>query len=240
MKKPQFANGEIYHIYNRGVEKRNIFYDNGDYIRFIHHIYYFNNNNSTSQNLRRDIFSKKKALESLMYEVEPRTSDDKRKRLVDIYIFTLMPNHYHLLVKQNVDGGIIKLMQKIGTGYTMFFNNKYNRVGSLFQGRFKAVLIENNAQLLYIPHYIHLNPIKLLNVRGSTSYIEKKNFLENYRWSSYSDYTGKRNFSSVTERDFILNLFGNSELHKKDLEQFLKNKNKITQEISPELLIDLT
>ena len=172
MKKPQFANGEIYHIYNRGVEKRNIFCEVGDYIRFIHHIYYFNNNNSTSQNLRRDIFSKK-ALEHSMYEVQPRTfaytSDDRRKRFVDIYVFTLMPNHYHLLVKQNVDGGIIKLMQKIGTGYTMFFNNKYDRVGSLFQGNYKAVLIESNAQLMYVPHYIHLNPLKLLNLRGSTS-----------------------------------------------------------------------
>lgn len=233
MKKPQFVNNEIYHIYNRGVEKRDIYQEDGDYIRFIHHLYHFNNSNIVSKNLRRDIFSNQ------MYEIGSRTLQENEKNpFVDIYVFALMPNHFHLLVKQNIDNGISKFMQKIGIGYTLFFNNKYERTGFLFQGKFKAVLVDNDSYLQYLPHYIHLNPIKLLNEGGPTSFIEKVNFLENYKWSSYPDYVGKRNFPSVIKRDFILNLFGNSKSYQKDLEQFLKNEDVLTQEIPPELLLD--
>ena len=94
-------------------------------------------------------------------------------------------------------------MQKLGTGYTNYFHKKYGRVGSLFQGRFKAVLLDRESHLIHLPYYIHTNPLDL-NYRSSTS-IE---FLEGYRWSSFLDYIGKRNFPSVTERGFILNMFG--------------------------------
>ena len=89
--------------------------------------------------------------------------------IVEILAFVLMPNHFHLILQQKVDSGITKFMHKLGTGYTMYFNEKYSRVGHLFQGRFKAVLVEKDHHFLYLPHYIHLNPLDLMNVRGSTS-----------------------------------------------------------------------
>ena len=125
MPKQKLINNEIYHIYNRGVEKRNIFSDRGDYIRFIHHLYHFNQQKEPLKNLRRDIFKN----QNPMYEVEPRTSTDNL--YTTILAFVLMPNHFHLLVRQNTDNGISKLMQRLGTGYTMFFNDKNKRSGSL-------------------------------------------------------------------------------------------------------------
>ena len=148
-----------------------------------------------------------------------------------------MPNHYHLLVSQNTDHGVSKFMQKLGTGYTMFFNSKYKHSGVLFQGKFKAVHINGNSHMQYIPHYIHLNPIKLLNERGPTSFIKQKEFLEKYRWSSYLDYIGQKNFSSVTKRNFILGLFGNNS-YKKDLEQFLTHPSDLQNNIPPKMKID--
>lgn len=232
MKNPQFVNKNFYHIFNRGVEKRDVFQEDGDRVRFIHYLFHFNNPETTPVNLSRLL---------KMKEVGPLSLQQHRNNttcLVNIHAFVLMPNHYHILVSQNTDYGISKFMHKIGTGYTMFFNSKYERSGALFQGKYKAVHINNNSYLQYIPHYIHLNPIKLFNERGRTSFIEKANFLENYRWSSYPDYIGKRNFPSVTKRDFILNLFGNSKSYQKDLEQFLKDENMLAQEIPPELLLD--
>lgn len=226
MIKPPFVNKEIYHIVNRGVEKRDIFMDDGDRVRFMHHLFSFNDT-KTIQNLRRNVFK--------MNEVEPRSLE--REELVEILAFTLMPNHYHLLLRQRVDGGIVKFMQKLGTGFTMFFNKKYDRVGPLFQGGFKAVLIEKDAHFMYIPHYIHLNPLDLMqkqNKRGRTSFVKQQiEFLENYRWSSFPDYVGKRNFPSITQRKFLLNFFGGSNKYKQDIIEFLQQNQLEKYKIKP-------
>ncbi len=121
---------------------------------------------------------------------------------MEILVFTLMPNHYHLMLRQISEDGIVKFMQKLGTGYTMYFNKKYDRVGSLSQGRFKAVHLTREEHLIHLPHYIHTNPY-----RGSTSIYD----LENYRWSSFPDYIGKKNFPAVTERCFLLDILGGEE-----------------------------
>ncbi len=186
--------------------------DDGDYIRFMHHLYSFNNI-KTQQNLRRNKFK--------MNEVEPRSSGENE--LVEILAFALMPNHYHILLRQKTDAGIVKFMQKLGTGFTMFFNKKYDRVGPLFQGGFKATLIEEDAHFMYVPHYIHLNPLGLMK-EGDTSCNadQKLKFLENYRWSSFPDYIGKRNFPSITKRDLLLDFFGGSEKYKLDIVEFLQ------------------
>jgi putative transposase len=107
------------------------------------------------------------------------------------------------MLRQREENGIVKFMQKVGTGYTMYFNKKYKRAGSLFQGRFKAVHIDRNEQLIYLPHYIHTNPLTL-NYGGST-FID---FLEKYRWSSFPDYVGIKNFPLITHRDYLLEVFG--------------------------------
>lgn len=138
-----------------------------------------------------------------------------------------MPNHYHLLIRQKVVDGIVKFMQKLGVGYTMYFNQKYERVGPLFQGRFKAVLVGLDEHLLYLPYYIHLNPIELVEPRWKEQTIkswgETIRFLESYHWSSYLDYIGKKNFPSVTSRKFLRDIVGDSREYKKATEEWLKN-----------------
>ena len=201
MKKPQFVNGEIYHIYNRGVEKRNIFSDEQDYFRFIHDLFEFNDSSPAGK------FSQNKFSEAKPQEVVSPIA--ARKLLVEIWCFCLMPNHFHLILKQIAGNGIILFMQKLGTGYTMYFNEKYQRVGHLSQGPFKAKIIENEDYLKYLSCYIHLNPLELIHldrqegkIRGQEKASE---FLESYRWSSYLDYLGRENFPSVTSRHFINN-----------------------------------
>lgn len=116
-------------------------------------------------------------------------------------------------------------MQKLGTGYTNYFNKKYERVGSLFQGRFKAVLISEEAHFIHLPFYIHTNPIDL--IYGSSTSIDwrkKVEFLENYRWSSFSDYIGKKNFPSITSREFLLEFFEGPKEYKKATIEWLKER----------------
>lgn len=131
---------------------------------------------------------------------------------MEILCFCLMPNHYHFLLRQLVDGGVTEFMRKIGTGYTNYFNLKNNRVGALFQGKFKAVQLEKEAHLLYLPHYIHLNPLDIRmpewRERKIRSVGNALKFLESYQWSSYLDYIGKKNFPSVIVSDFIFANYG--------------------------------
>ena len=218
----KFITGEIYHVLNRGVEKRKIFLDDFDHFRFIHDLFEFND--------------KEPALNSYYYhqssEVRPRKiggqhSKQPRKLLVEILAFCLMPNHFHLLLRQKIDGGVSLFMQKLGTGYSMYFNQKYKRVGSLFQGRFKAVDIKNESHFIHIPYYIHLNPLDLITPewrnRELKNFNEAINFLKKYRWSSYLDYIGQKNFPSVTQREFLLNFFGGSETYQKEMLRWLKD-----------------
>ena len=131
MKKPPFINNEVYHVYNRGVEKRLIFSDDKDRFRFIHNLYEMNNS--------LPVLNSKYWLAKKDHNMEVRLPYI-RDGLVEILAFCLMPNHYHLLLRQAQDKGIVKFMQKLGTAYTNYFNIKNERVGPLFQGRFKAVL----------------------------------------------------------------------------------------------------
>lgn len=195
MRKTQFANDYLYHIYNRGTDKRSIFLKDADYSRFIHDLYEFNNSGFTS-NLTRNI---ERGLASL--------NRGARNLLVEIIAFCLMPNHFHLILRQVKDGGIAKFMQKFGTGYTMYFNQKNKRTGSLFQGTFKAILVDDDKYFLPLLNYIHLNPVELIEPGWKEEGIRDKtkinNFLENYRWSSYPDYVGIKNFPSVINKDFF-------------------------------------
>lgn len=203
MQRPEFITEQIYHVYNRGVEKRTTFTNQKDYMRFAHDIFEFNdeapalNTAYHLQNLSKSDFGKKRK---------------PRKLLVEVLCFCLMPNHYHFLLLQKVDGGITEFMRKIGTGYTNYFNTKYERVGPLFQGKFKAVRIEKQRHLLYLPHYIHLNPLDLVMPEWRERKLRNPEkalaFLASYQWSSYQDYIGQRNFPSLTQREFINQIYG--------------------------------
>lgn len=179
-----------------------------DYRRFIRSMEEFNDTTPASN----------------LYRANCLKSDFKqRKWLVEVLCFCLMPNHYHLLLRQLIGGGITEFMRKMGTGYTNYFNLKHNRVGPLFQGKFKAVHISKEAHLLYLPHYIHLNPLDLVMPEWREQKIRNADnalrFLESYRWSSYLDYINKRNFPSAVQN--YQNLV--SVDYKNDLAEWLEN-----------------
>lgn len=215
--KPAFVESEIYHIYNRGVEKRIVFLSDRDRMRFVYNLFACNGQNGL-KNLER--FSNKKIMDFLK-----TTSFNGDEQLVEILGFVLMPNHFHLLVRQKTDEGIIKFMQKVGIAYTMFFNKKHTRVGPLFQGSFKASLVETDAHFMYILHYIHLNPLALMD--KNTSIQQKIVFLKNYRWSSLPDYLKCANFQNILSKKFFLDIFGGEKEYEEDLMGFIKKSDTV-------------
>lgn len=229
-KRPQFTEAQFYHIYNRGVEKRDIFTEKSDYFRMIHDLFELNDLDAA---INLQYFFDPKSM-----EVEPRyiqTERKSRKILVKIHAFVLMPNHYHLLLEQILPGGIVKFMQKLGTAYTMYFNKKYTRVGPLYQGAFKAVHIKQDAHFTHIPFYIHANPLSLI-YGGSTS-IDTMTFLKEYRWSSFPDYVGIKNFPSITSRDLLLEYFGSEKEYEESTRKWLEEKERHENTIA-DLIID--
>lgn len=234
-RKEKFENGNIVHVVLRGVDGNAIFRDINDYYRGIFSIYEFNNSNPVSIKYRREIIERfKKSIRS----IRGRTSDrfviipDNREKMVDILCFCFMPNHIHLLLKQIRENGITEFMRKVGTGYGGYVNRKHKRQGHVFQGSFNAVKITTSEQLEVIFAYIHTNPISLIYKSWKSIKIKDKDFkkiikfLENYKWSSYLDCIGIKNFPSVTQREFMLNLFGGGNNCKNFIEDYIKNKGE--------------
>jgi len=175
-----YIEGGYYHIYNRGVEKRGIFLDENDCKIFLHYI---------------------KLYLSPIEEVLKAYPDNVRiKRFtrlslakeVDLLCFSLMPNHFHFLVKQKNKDGIIKFMRRLMTSYVMYFNKKYQRVGTLLQGKYKAVNVDKDEYLLHLTRYIHLNPFEL-----KSKNINFKNF------SSYKYYLGTEKASWIKPEEIL-------------------------------------
>lgn len=228
IQRPQLVNDEIYHIIVRGVGDFLIFKNNNDRYRGIFSLYEFND---TKQVLIRD--RRRDRLHAKRNGREQFSAD--RELLVEILAFYFMPNHIHLLVRQLKDNGITQFMRKFGAGYAAYFNKKYNRKGHLFQGRFRAVRIKTEEQLKTVFVYIHTNGISLIEPkwkdRGVKNIEKVIKFLENYKWSSYPDYIGKKNFPSVTERDFLLKVMGGERGCREFVENWVKYKKGI-EEIS--------
>jgi putative transposase len=172
-----FAEGEYYHIYNRGVEKRNIFNSDADRDRFVRLLFLSNGQRAF---MYRDVKSKK------FSEI------DRDTPLVAIGSYCLMPNHFHILIKEIAPKGISHFMEKFSTSYAKYFNTKNERIGPLFQGRFKAKHVNVDEYLKYLIAYIHLNPIKLIEPNWKETGIVNRNeaqkYLEQYKYSSYIDY----------------------------------------------------
>ncbi|OGZ63190.1 MAG: hypothetical protein A3C58_00055 [Candidatus Staskawiczbacteria bacterium RIFCSPHIGHO2_02_FULL_34_10] len=229
-RKNQFINNEIYHVILRGIDENAIFKNIDDYYRMIFSIYEFNNTIATTIQNKREIrmnFKKKNRGRASIVEMI-----DERDKLVEILSFCFMPNHIHLLLRQIKDNGITKFMAKVGTGYGGYFNRKYKRKGYVFQNRFKDIPIKDDNQLKIVFIYIHANPISLIEPvwkEKGIQYPEKvNNFLEEkYKWSSYADYIGKKNFPSVTEREFLLNVIGGVEGCKEAINNWIMHKNDL-------------
>lgn len=148
---------------------------------------------------------------------------EKKQSITDIICFCLMPNHFHFLLKQNRENGIVEFISKITNSYTKYFNMKNKRFGPLFQGRFKAVHIDSNEQLIHLSRYIHLNPL--------VSYVTKD--LESYPWSSYPEYLGKSD-NEFCQKKIILEQFPQPSDYKKfvsDQEDYGKELEKIKHQL---------
>ncbi len=227
-RKEKFTNGEIYHVVLKRISDKLLFKDIDDYYRGVFSIYEFNNSKSTQIYLRRRarIIEKKKERDGVLHI-------DKREKLVNVLAFVLMPNHIHLLLKQLKDKGITSFIRKIGSGYPLYFRNKYDQPnkGYFFQGKFASVHIESDNQLIAVSTYIHTNPLSLIESdwkRGKVKNPQKAiRFLENYKWSSYPDCLGKKNFPSVTDRSFLLEAIGGQEKAREFVNNWIKYKKII-------------
>lgn len=226
-------NKEFYHLCLRAVGDTAVFIDENDYYRGIFSIYEFNNANSVEiWKRRRDrIIEKRKEKEKPGGSpTPPELLIDGRDKLVEVLAFSLMPNHIHLLVSQLKDNGISSFMQKLGGGYANYFNKKYIRKGHLFN-QFRAIHIKTDEQFQNVFIYIHANRISLIEPGWKENRIKNPDevikFLENDKWHSYPDYLGKKNFSSVTNRDFILRMMDGVEGCRKTMNNWIKYKKKI-------------
>lgn len=237
MRKEQFEVGHYYHIYNRGVADTDIFRKEGDYRRFFQALFVFNDIDSSVHLLRKlrqhtDEAITKELSFSEIYKILSELSSDKREPLVNILSYYFMPNHYHLELKEVKKSGISIFLHRLGTGYTNYFNKKYDRQGALFQGPFKAVLIKNDFYLQHLSVYINaLNPLDLVEPgwreNGIKNLKKAKEFIENYKWSSYPDYIGLRKDNKVIEKNILGELFSSAQKYKSFTEEYLEGKQDI-------------
>lgn len=193
------APDEFYHIYNRGVEKRKVFLSHTDHERFIALLYLANQTEPAD----------------LKYQgtsIAEITEERAGEPLVAIIVFCLMPNHFHLLLREKVEGGIALFMQKLTTGYTMYFNKRNERNGALFQGTYKATHIHDDRYFRYLISYVHLNPAKLIDPfwkeNGIKNRSQAERYLSQYMYSSYRDYLGEmRPYGRLLEKGTVKELF---------------------------------
>ncbi len=205
-----YAEDSYYHIYNRGVEKRIIFNDDQDYKVFLSYLKtYLNPPSSPSKRTVQ--------MENISFTTLKRPLNNYYQE-IDLIAYCLMPNHFHLLIKQKSSKSIELFMRSLLTRYATYFNKRYKRVGSLFQGTYKAVLVPNEDYLLHLSRYIHLNPI------NHAKEYPLRMLLDNY--SSYGDYLGFRKTEWI-KKDLILSFFKTAQsAHLKDVlsyQSFVEN-----------------
>ena len=184
-------------MYNRAVNKQFIFHDINDYVRFLFLILYFQSPVKFPQ-VGRFV---KQFVKSSAFD----TGDEEgviKKRTVELVAFCIMPNHFHLFVKEVDEGGIAAYMQRVLTAYSKYYNTKYTKSGHVFQGPYRAVHIGDNRQLLHLSAYIHRNP------REISKWFRKE---EQYPWSSYQDFIGNNRWDDLLVQDIILGQFKNKE-----------------------------
>lgn len=195
-----------------------------DRYRFIHDLFEFNDCNPANTSSHH-FYKQYGDLRSREIRNKQRKREP-RKLLVDILAFCLMSNHYHLLLSPRVKDGVVRFMRKLNIGYAKYFNEKNQRTGALFEGRYKSVSVEDQAHFILLPYYIHLNPLDTVapewRERKIDNLSKTLNFLDKYKWSSHLDYAGKKNFPSITQRDFLLEVFGGEGGYNRNLKSWLK------------------
>ncbi|MFH1201033.1 MAG: transposase [bacterium] len=204
LRKQSFIPEEFYHLYNRGTEKRIIFLDEQDYHHFLFLMYICNTEKSITLRNIGEFF-------------------ERGKTIVDIGVFCLMPNHFHILVREKIEDGISTYMRKLLTGYSMYFNKKYKRTGKLHEGVFKSIHANKDTYLKYLYSYVHLNPAKIID----KNWKENKNrnavnllkYVFSYPYSSIKEYKDNK-FRIVNPSQFPA-YFKNPTDHKKELVEWL-------------------
>lgn len=200
-----FAPGEYYHIYARGFEKLPVFREEADYKRFLQGLYLFNSEKGIRvRDLKR--LSKKGQISSNVFELH------RGETLTDIGAYCLMPNHFHILVREkDAEGkGVSKFMQKLMTSYTMYFNKKNSRTGRIFGSAFKARHVTDDNHLKYLFSYIHINPRSVVGTKD----------LVRYAYSSYADYCAiERKQGSVIQKDVFPDYFEGA--HENEIKEWL-------------------
>jgi len=203
MKNTTFVTGEFYHIYNRGVDKRNVFSDATDLDRFLKSTVEFN------------VVEPVGSLFELSFVKENKKKPNKR--LVDMVCYCLNPNHYHFVLRQKIDGGISEYMKRLG-GYTKYFNIRYKRSGALFQSVFQSSYIDSNNYLLRASAYVNLNN-RVHQLGRETSKCR----------SSWAEYMGSVP-AELCEKNIILKQFKNVREYKifaeEALDDILENKQR--------------
>ncbi len=202
MRYENFAENEYFHVYGRGTNKGKIFLDDSDYTRFIFLMTHFQSPTKlynigwyTQSFIKHGSFRiKEDTLEKLV-----------KKRNVELVSFALMPNHFHMLIKNLEDLVLSVYMHRVLTAYGKYFNAKYNKTGHVFEGPFNAVHINKNSQLLHLSAYIHKNPKEI------TEWADR---YEKYPWSSYQDFIGLNRWGDLISSDIILKQFKNQTQYK--------------------------
>lgn len=195
---------EYYHVFNRGVDKRQVFNNKNDLYRFVQSLIEFNNDEPIGS-IYENSFTKDKIV----------NANIRGKKLVEVVSFCLNPNHFHLILKQESDRGIEKFMKKVGSGYTQYFNKQNKRSGILFQGRFKFIHIDSNEYLLYLINYVNLNN-KIHDIPNTEPF-----------YSSWLEYTndGIKNLlgehNDLCDKEIVLSQFKSKKEYKKEAENLL-------------------
>ena len=198
MRKVPFIIGQYYHIYNRGTDKRTIFMDRFDLLRFIQSMEEFNTLDPIGSIYQNRFKKKDKSLST------PVT------KLVDFVCYCLNPNHYHFILTPLVENGIEKFIQRLGSGFTRYFNEKCDRTGVLFQGKFKSIHIDSDEYLMYLNVYINLNN-RVHRIPLSAPVTK----------SSWDEYTGE-NKENFCNKEIILDRFNSPAEYKEFAEETLK------------------
>ena len=236
MRKEPFTIGDFVHVYNRGNRNMPIVYDESDKWRFLKILRYFNDEYAPVQIFRQLTFVQKF---DFCKPFEWPKDWPPHKPLVKILTYHLAPNHFHLLLKEIIPGGVTKFMRKLGVGFTNYMNIKYQEIGKIFQGSYKSRTIKDERYLQYLDTYIQvLNPFELYpgGIEQAVKEFDKTfEFAMNYPFCSLSESFKKRKLF-IVERDILSEVFPNIELYKKFTYDALLFRN--TREILEKLTIE--
>jgi putative transposase len=212
MRNLEFITGEFYHIYNRGTDKRDLFLDDADNERFLESLHLFND---------RYYGSPKTMMQRTLALSMSDRFDFEREHFVEICAYTLIPNHFHLFVRQGMDGGISRLMQKLEMGFSKYFNRRHDRSGTLYESPFKAVHVSNRAHFFQLPVYVHLNILDLFNFSWRSGLVDDWDkalkLMSMYKWSSHNAFMGDGQYLPIVSQGTIDGFYNSPEEYEEHL-----------------------